>query len=391
MDIRVFAAGMWSQVVKIEIITTGDEIINGVTVDTNTAWIAERVAKLGHKIVRHSSVFDDKDAIGLLCKEAASRAEVVICTGGLGTTVDDITIEAAFRAFKVKDISGISLPNRVGQAPGVQVRLGGTEFFFLPGVPKELYQIFDDSVMPWLASHAECVAVERVMRCFGLPESTIDEKLREVTLSQIRLSFRVKFPDVLLKVVATAKNVADAKALADAATEKIYEKLGEVIYGEGESSLSEVVGKMLAAKKVTIAVAESCTGGLLSSIITDVSGSSDYFERGIVSYSNRSKLELLGVSEEVLRANGTVSRDTAMAMAEGVRNKSGTMLGIGVTGIAGPGGGTPEKPVGTVHIALAAPDGVFAHEYHYNRDRIWFKQIVAAKALDLVRKHLLKL
>lgn len=406
---------------KIEILTTGDEVMQGVIVDTNTAWIAERCHALGHDVVRHTSVGDDSQAIGEVLLSASKRAEVVIVTGGLGPTADDITVEAATRAFGIalvrdeavlEEIRSVFarigrpmspsnekqalipegarvLANRVGTAPGIQVRLGSAEFFFLPGVPKELFQIFDDAVMPWLSKGSSSAMAERVLCCFGIPEASIDERLQGVDLCGARLSFRVRFPEILLKVVARADGVASAKGIADAAAAAIRGRLGVVVYGEGETSLAAVVENLLADRGMTLAVAESCTGGALSSAITDVPGSSAVFERGVVCYSNRSKMELLGVSEETLRAHGAVSRETAMAMAEGVRRISGAAIGVAVTGIAGPGGGTPEKPVGTVHIALTTPEGTADHEFHFQRDRIWFKQAVAWTALDILRKYLL--
>lgn len=405
---------------KIEIVTTGDEVMTGVIVDTNTAWIAERCHALGHEIVRHTSIGDDAQVIGGALREACSRAEAVIVTGGLGPTVDDVTVEAVGQAFGVTLVldeavlegirsyfervgrpmsssnekqalipEGASvLANRVGTAPGIRARLGEATVFFLPGVPQELFQIFDDAVMPWLAKGSPGAIAERVLRCFGIPEAAIDERLQGVDLCGARLSFRVRFPEIMLKVLARANDVAGAKGIADAAAAAIRDRLGEVVYGEGETSLAAVVEKLLAERGMTIAVAESCTGGALAGAITDVPGSSAVFERGIVSYSNRSKMELLAVTEETLRAHGAVSRETAMAMAEGVRRGSGATIGVALTGIAGPGGGSPEKPVGTVHIALASPEGTKDHEFHFQRDRIWFKQVAVWTALDLVRKYL---
>lgn len=392
----------------------------GIIVDTNTAWIAGRCASLGHEIVRHSSVGDDAGAIAAIAKEAAGRADAVIVTGGLGPTSDDITVEAAARAFgkglamdegvlsgirQYFERSGramsasnekqamipegcIVLKNRVGTAPGIEVNLGGAEFFFLPGVPKELYQIFDDSVMPWLAAKSEGAFCERVLRCFGIPEASIDEKLKGADLGGARPSFRVCFPEILLKLIARAASEPEAARAVDAAAKEIHSRLGEVVYAEGDTTLARIVGDMLRARGMTLAVAESCTGGLVADMITDTPGSSEYFERGVVSYSNRSKMEMLGVGEEILKAHGAVSSETAMAMAEGVRRMSGASIGIGVTGIAGPGGGTPEKPEGLVFIAIAAPEGTRAFKYNFPRDRIWFKGIAAATAIDLVRKYL---
>ena len=406
---------------KIEIITTGDEVMQGIIVDSNSAWISERCWTLGHDVVRHASVGDDVEAIGTALKDASGRADAVMVTGGLGPTADDLTIEAVSKAFKVKLIKdeavlqGVRhffemvgrpmsssnekqalipegseiLQNKVGTAPGIKVNLNGCCFFFMPGVPKELYQIFNDSVMPWLSSESDCVIRERVLRCFGEPEASIDEKLRDLDLNGARLSFRVKFPEILLKLVARSKTLDGADEILNIATGRVRERLGDIIYGEGDASLPEVTGRMLRDNNMKLAVAESCTGGLIANMLTDIPGSSEYFTRGYVTYSNRSKVELLGVGEETLRAYGAVSAETAMAMAKRARTGGNASIGVGVTGIAGPGGGTPEKPVGTVYIGISTEKVTRAFEYSFNRDRIWFKNIVAAMAISLVRRALL--
>ncbi len=403
---------------KIQIVTTGDEVMQGVIIDSNTAWIAERCAQLGHQVIRHESVGDDIEAIGDVLQGASDRADAVMVTGGLGPTTDDLTIEAASKALKVKLVKdeevleGIrhffkmvgrpmsssnekqalipegseTLQNKVGTAPGVKVKLNDCWFFFMPGVPKELYQIFDDSVMPWLSERTEGVVREQVLRCFGEPEASIDEMLKDVDLGDARLSFRVKFPEILLKLVVRSKTLSDADKILNAATSMVREKLGDIVYAEGDTSLPEVVGRILRDNNMKIAVAESCTGGLIASMITDVPGSSEYFTRGYVAYSNKSKMELLAVGEEILKSYGAVSAETAMAMARGVRMGGDASIGIGVTGIAGPGGGTPDKPVGTVYIGISAGEMTRAFKYSFNRDRIWFKNIVAAMAIDLIRK-----
>lgn len=403
---------------KIEIITTGDELMQGVIVDTNTPWIADRCHKLGCEVVRHSCVGDDAGRIAALLKEAGRRADVLIVTGGLGPTADDITVEVAARAFKLKLVEnkavlkgireffkrvgrpmsksndkqalipkgGKVLKNLVGTAPGVQVKLGRAQAFFLPGVPKELYPMFEDSVVPYLSKRSKLVLFEKVLRCFGSPEATIDEKLKGLALGDVRLSFRVKFPEILLKLVCRAGDSKIAKKNVESVARQIRERLGDVVYGEGDEELAQVVGRLLFAKRMTIAIAESCTGGLICDTITNVPGASEYFERGAVSYSNKSKQELLGVAEDILRTHGAVSSISAQAMAEGVRKLSGASIGIGVTGIAGPGGGNLEKPVGTVYVAVATSKGVRSHLYHFNRDRVGFKQIVAWTALNLLRQ-----
>ncbi len=406
---------------KIEIITTGNEVITGLVVDSNKAWMSENCQMLGHEVIRHTSVGDDMTSIGAALTEACARADCVLVSGGLGPTADDITIEAAARAFNVplhlneEVLNGIRdffrctggemsasnekqamipeggevLPNRVGTAPGIRVKLGRADVFFLPGVPKELYQIFEDSVMPWLAAASDSQYELKILRCFGLPEADVAERLKDIDVGQVKLAYQVKYPDILLRLTAYHRDPDEARVLVDRAASTIRDRLGDLIYGEGETSMPEVVGTMLRDAQATLAVAESSTGGLLASLITDIPGASEYFERGVVTYSNESKIQLLGVSTETLRANGAVSRETAMAMAEGVRRIAGTTFGLGITGIAGPGGATPEKPVGTVHIALATPRGTRAGHYIFARDRIWFKKMAATTALNMVRRYLM--
>ncbi len=405
---------------KIEIITTGDEVMQGVIVDTNTSWIAERCFLLGHEVVWHTSVADDEASIANALKSAATRADAVIVTGGLGPTSDDITIESAAKAFGKKLVCDESvlqtikeyfarvgrpmsksndkqayvpegatiLPNPVGTAPAVMVELGGAQFFFIAGVPKELYKIFEESVMPWLAKNSKVVMRERVLRCFGLPEASIDEMLRGANLYGTRLSFRVKFPEILLKLVANDTTVAAADEKLCAAVTELKNKLGDIVYAEGETSLSEVVGKLLSSSGIKLSIAESCTGGYIANEITNVPGASEYFERGFVTYSNSSKQQLLGISEELLRSHGAVSVECAKAMSDGAKMHSGSDVAISVTGIAGPGGGSPEKPVGLVFIGLSSTEGTKAFKYTFSRDRLWFKAIVSATALDLLRKYL---
>lgn len=406
---------------KLEIITTGDEVINGVIVDTNTSWIAGRLSGLGVDIVRHTSVADDLDDIGVALREAATRADVVVVTGGLGPTADDLTIEAAAKVFEVslqRDEGVINkiksyfeqasrpfsssnekqamipkgakvLANKVGTAPGVEFKFNNTVFFFLPGVPKELYQMFDECVLLWIKENCKNFVAEKIMTVFGISEASIDEKLQGVDIVGVRLSFRVKFPYVLLKIVASGLNKLELESCVDRVKEEIKSKLGDYILGEGDVTLGEVVGKLLSEKGMTLAVAESCTGGMLSNEITNVAGASKYFERGIVTYSNTSKSKLLGVSGTTIDRHGAVSEETAREMAVGVRENANVDIGIGITGIAGPSGGTPAKPVGTVFIGLATPKSITVDKFCFQRDRIWFKSLAAATALDMVRKYLM--
>lgn len=395
--------------------------MSGNIVDSNASWISDRCLLLGHNVVLHMAVGDDEAAIAEALKISSDKADVVVVSGGLGATVDDLTLKAAADSFglemkfhediwngilgffkKVNRIcsennkkqahlpdGAIALQNSVGTAPGVQLNFKGTEYFFVPGVPKEMKQIFDDSIRPWLKEKADQPGYYQLfLKCFGLPEATYDQMIRGIDLKGVHLSFRVSFPETKIKLVSRSDSVDKSRRLVEDAALNIREILGDYIYGEGEETLEMVVGNMLKNKNYHLTLAESCTGGLISNMLTDVPGSSDYIERGFITYSNRSKVEVLGIPEKILKEHGAVSAEVARAMAEGALMVSGADVALAVTGIAGPAGGTKDKPVGTVHIAIAGPDGVVHQQYHFPRDREWFKKIVAAQALDMLRKCL---
>jgi len=391
--------------------------MSGNVVDTNSAWIADKCWMFGHKVVWHGGVGDYLEEIGDACRLAASRADVVFVTGGLGATLDDITLEAAAKAFKKqmvfhediwRDIQtffrkfgrecsgnnkrqayipegGKPLTNRVGTAPGVQVKLGHAIFFFLPGVPRELYQIFRDSIMPWLKGRAEAAYEQKFLRCFGLPEASYDEKLKGLDLGPVRMSFRVTFPEVKIKLVARGKTaLQDIKR----AEEKIRKKIGRYIFGADDETLEMAVAELLKSSGLKLALAESCTGGHISNLLTNVPGASEWFRGGVVSYSNDLKTGIVGVRPATLKKHGAVSKACAEEMAKGIRKVALADIGLAVTGIAGPTGGTKEKPVGTVHIALATKGKTGHITFSQERGRIAFKQFVAYEALSLLRRHL---
>lgn len=412
---------------KIEVLTIGDEILSGNIVDTNFAWLGEYLWSRGYDLHAHSSVGDDLEPITKALHLAASRSQAVIVTGGLGPTIDDITIETAAKAFGVPQVlfpealekikarfaklnrvmapnnekqawlpqGSTAIPNDNGTAPGCHMVYQGVHFFFLPGVPSEMKKMCEIYVFPKIheISPEKVEFSQKILRCFGMTESAMDRALADLDLQGCDLAFRIFFPEILLKVSARGQNNEGKKVVeskVEAVTSDIYQRLGSVIYNEGNAMLSQVVGELLVKTGETVAVAESCTGGLLASLITDVPGSSRYFMQGVVTYSNESKQKLLGVSQEVLKNHGAVSAETAMAMAEGLRKRAGTTYALSMTGIAGPDGGTAEKPVGTVHIALATPEGTQERKIFFPTSREWFKKITAYSALDLLRKHLLQ-
>lgn len=409
---------------KIEIITIGDEILSGNIVDTNFAWLGDRLWGAGFELHWHTTVGDEPEKISAALLNAVGRSEAAIVTGGLGPTIDDITLEVAAQAFglplilnqkalqEIKDFfqrvrrpmspnnekqallpeGSQMIPNKVGTAPGCHLVFKDTPFFFLPGVPREMKQQFDDVVLPTLlrVRPDKQEFRQKILRCFGAPEASIGQMLEGIDLTGVDLAYRVSFPEILLKISARG---ADSKRLETriANVEKeIKSRLGDLVYGEGDELLAAVVGRMLAGRKETLSVAESCTGGLLASLMTDISGSSRYFERGVVTYSNESKMEILKVPEGVIKTFGAVSSETAVAMAKGMRRLAKTTYSLAITGIAGPEGGAPEKPVGTVHIALDSEEGSEERGFHFPTNREWFKRLAAFAALDLLRKAMLR-
>ncbi len=407
------------------IVTIGDELLRGEIVDSNKSFLSERLLRVDLECERHVTVADDRAAIQETLREAARRARVVLVSGGLGPTLDDITTEVAAAAFGrelVRDLEQVErlrayfrsvgremqennakqadfpegaevLPNPIGTAPGFALEADGAALFFMPGVPRELFRMMDDQVLPRIERRLdrEQVVRARLLRTFGLGESTLDHELGDLDRQDpdVRLGFRTQFPDNLVRVLARAPTQAQAVRKLDAVVGEIEKRLGPLLVGPGEQHMPEIVGRLLLEQGKTLAVAESCTGGLVASRLTDVPGSSSYLLEGIVAYSNEAKLRLLGVSAEALEAHGAVSEPVALEMAVGVRERSGADLGVATTGIAGPGGGTPEKPVGTVVVALADADGAQARRYQLMQERSRNKELAAQLALEWIRRRLL--
>lgn len=414
---------------KIEIITIGDEILSGDIVNTNASTLSEALWSEGFEVTYHTSVRDD----GVTMKEAflvaSRRAQLVVVSGGLGPTADDFTLEVVAKTFKkpltpdenylsyLKNLfrkwgrelsennrkqalvpkGSRTFQNRVGTAPGVGLKFRQTQFYFLPGVPKELKQIFSDFVLPEILTHRkhgevfEC----KVLHCFGSAEADLDSALKDLYVNRldiagVRVGFRAHFPETLIKLSAWGKDSPTARKGIREAEGKVRERIGKYIYGEGEATLEGVVGALLAEKQKTVSVAESCTGGLIANRFTNIPGSSRYFKNGVVVYSNEGKMAILGVSRDIIDKHGAVSPQCAIEMAQGIRRISKTDYGIAVTGIAGPSGGTHEKPIGTVHIALADSKGIQEKKYLFPHEREWFKLLASSIALEKLRRELLK-
>ncbi len=409
---------------KIEILTTGDELMSGLTRDGNFQWAAGTLTGLGFNVTYHTTVGDDKEVLLAAFTAAKQRADAVIVTGGLGPTPDDLTIEVASEFLNVgvelnqqsldmmterfnrsgrkvseTNMKQVYLPkgsrvllNKWGTAPGFSSETEGTVFFFLPGVPKEFRAMMDEYVIPELHERnpdmkSSCM---RLVKTFGLPESEVAQKLQGIERDGVRLGFRAHFREIHLRVSSFAETAADAETLMDEFLEDIRSRLGHYVFTTTGEMLEEVVGNMLRDNGLTLATAESCTGGLLSHRITNIPGSSEYFLEGVTSYSNEAKHNILGVPMELLEAHGAVSTPVVEAMARGVKKISGSDIGIAISGIAGPGGGTAEKPVGTVFIGLdSSLSGMMSLEFHFRGTREEIKLITVLNALDLIRQNLL--
>lgn len=408
---------------KAEILTIGDELLRGEIVDSNKAFLAERLLSLEVETRWQTSVADDPGDMREAFRRAAERSEVALVSGGLGPTRDDLTIEVLAETFGRKlvlhepSLAAIQsffqrvgremapnnakqayfpdgaevLANPVGTAPGCLLEEGSTVFFCMPGVPRELELMMDTQVLPRIAARRpeSGVVRARLLRTFGIGESNLDEMLRDVSADDVTLGFRTAFPDNYVRLVARGADEAEAAARLARACASVRERLGALVYGEGEQTLEDAVGALLRRAGRTVAVAESCSGGLLAQRFTSVPGASDYFLGGVVAYANEAKTELLGVSPRLLDEHGAVSEPVARAMAEGVRERLRADLGISTTGISGPSGGSEAKPVGLVHVALAHDQGTEAGEFVFPFDRVRHRQVTSSVCLDWVRRTLL--
>jgi nicotinamide-nucleotide amidase len=412
-----------------EIIATGEEIRTGALADTNSACIARALAECGVEVTRLNGVGDDLHRLSTLIKEVGGRADVCVVTGGLGPTVDDLSAEAAAEAAGVglrldqPALDSIEeffrqrnrpmnpsirkqamlpegaevLLNPVGTAPGFCLRTGRCLFLFLPGVPFEMKRMLADHVLPRIVTLAGGRREHRLVKtlsCFGLTESLTGERLAGlgVEFPGVRLGLRAKFPEIQVKLYASGADEAGVSQQLEKAAEWARRRLGDIVFSDSGEPMQAAVGSLLRQRKATLALAESCTGGLISHLLTEVAGSSDYFLFSAVTYANQAKTAVLGVSADTLMRCGAVHEDTAREMAAGVRRVSGATCGVATTGIAGPTGGSAEKPVGTVCIGLASEERTVGFRFHYTYDRRSMnKQMFAMKALDLLRRELLGL
>ena len=410
-----------------EVLATGDEIRSGALVDTNSAYISEKIEELGIKITRHNCVGDDEDELTAILLELSQRADIIIVTGGLGPTLDDLSREAAVRAAGVSLIldtkvlekinsffvsrqksmpdsnirqamfpqGAAILENPIGTAPGFSLKIERGTFFFLPGVPAEMRKMLNEQVIPRIKQEVKdpYYYKTKTISTFGLGESALEDKLSDFSglFPDIKLGFRASFPEVQIKLYQKNSNENALVKEQEKAITWIKEKLGHKIVSLTGQPIATVVGDLLIKQKATLAVAESCTGGLIANWLTDRPGSSEYFLLAAVTYANSAKQSVLGVKQKTLEQWGAVHEETAMAMAAGAKKLSGSTYAIATTGIAGPAGGSPEKPAGTVYIAFAGPQGTKARHYFFPfGKRRLNKKIFAAQALNLLRLELLK-
>ena len=406
-----------------EIIAIGSEMLTPFRVDTNSLWLTERLNSLGIDVKLKTVVGDDESRLEEAIRDALRRSEIIISTGGLGPTEDDITRKIFARVLKrhlvlndeilerlrtrfarrnmpMPEINSRQalvmegaeiLANRNGTAPGMMIQEGKCTVVMLPGPPREMRPMFDEAIAPVLKQRVgDLVILRRKFSIFGLTESRTDELASPVYLKFKNPVTTILFKDgqIELHLTAQARKSADAEKLLDELGGQLDEVLGEYIFSRRDETLEEVVGDLLRARGYTISTAESCTGGLVAGKITEVPGSSDYFLEGVVSYSNESKIRILGVPEAMIIEHGAVSEPVAKAMAEGVRKLANSTYGIGITGIAGPGGGTEEKPVGLVYIALADDTQTTVRKLIFPGDRQFIRTLAVNSALDLVRRRI---
>jgi nicotinamide-nucleotide amidase len=407
-----------------EIIAVGSELLTPFRTDTNSLWLTDRLNTVGVEVRLKTIVGDDDARLEETIRDALKRSGIVILTGGLGPTEDDITRKIAARALgrrlqldervleEIKErflrwgrkmpeinarqamvIEGAEvIPNPNGSAPGMYLEHDGRAVALLPGPPREMKPMFDGHVLPKLSERAgEVRVLRRVLRVAGLGESAVDERIAPVYTQYKNPQTTILFTntDIEIHLTAQAKTEAEAELLLDGLAGQIEERLGDSIFAFRGEAMEEVVGLRLAVGGFTLATAESCTGGLVAHRLTEVPGSSTYFMEGVVTYSNEAKTRLLGVPAELIEARGAVSAEVAEAMAEGVKRRAGTDFGLSITGVAGPGGGTEEKPVGLVYVALADD----AHTEHKRLllpgDRGLIRWRASQFALDLLRRRLI--
>jgi nicotinamide-nucleotide amidase len=414
---------------KAEIISIGDELLIGQVINSNQAYIAEKLNSVGIFGDKMTTVGDDEDEILSAFQKAYASHDVITVTGGLGPTHDDISRSVVCKFFNTDSIINEeafenvkrifarrkSVPrkinedqalvprgctviqNRLGTAPGYFFEQDEKYFIVMPGVPYEMKAMMNDFVLPFFEKQKTGLIIRhRTLKTTGIAESFLAEQIGDIHKifspdSGITLAFLPSSLGVRLRITAKSNSVDEAEGKILDVETKLRNKIEKFIYATADEELEDTVGKLLRERKLTIAIAESCTGGLIADRITNISGCSDYFERGIITYSNKSKINELSVQPELINQHGAASREVAKAMALGIRTKSNTDIGISTTGIAGPTGGSAEKPVGLVWIGYSDKDETFAIQFNFGGERRIIKERAAQAALEVVRRKIFKI
>ncbi len=403
------------------VLSIGTELTRGELTNSNASYLGSELTSLGFEVVEHDTVDDHRERIAEALERLARKARVVVCTGGLGPTTDDITTESVAGMLGLRlardEVSlelirrrlekfgrtmsetnakqadfpegADILPNPAGTAPGFGVRVGECVAYFLPGVPREMKRMFEEQVVPRIRALAPNNHTQSRMRTYGLPESVVGEKLAgvEEDFPGTTIGYRAHFPEIEVKVLAKAASHSAARDLCDRATAEVRARLGHYVFGDADDTFAGVVGRALRSRGWTLALAESCTGGLVGHMLTREPGASDFLLLDAVTYANSAKSRILAVEEETIRWHGAVSSEVATAMASGARRVSGADVAVALTGVAGPAGGSEQKPVGTVFIALAKPDGSVEVKHRlFPGDRSQIQTLAAYAGLQLVRE-----
>ncbi len=407
-----------------EILSVGTEILLGDILNTNSRYLSVELAKIGISVLHHTTVGDNAERLAAALTAALERSDIVIATGGLGPTADDITRDVCcevmgFGTVFNREIAdgiknyfegrGIPMPennlrqayvpvggevfeNKNGTAPGIGMKKNGKCVVILPGPPYEMAPMYHECVVPYLAEYSDGIIVSKTVRTMCIGESAMAERVADLLEGENpTVAPYAKKGEALLRVTAKAETEAEAQAMLEPVIAEIRKRLGDVVYGIDSESIEQRVVELLKKNKMTLATAESCTAGYIPKRITDIAGASSVFEYGAITYSNDVKEKVLGVKHETLVAYGAVSEQTATEMAAGIRRVSGADIGIAVTGIAGPGSDGTNKPVGLCFIALNAPDAQICEKIETGRnDREYNRYVTASRALNLVRRYLEK-
>ena len=408
---------------KASIVSIGNELLNGQTVDTNAAYLSRRLLAINIPVTGIYTTADDLDFIVRALKLACEDGDLVMVTGGLGPTDDDVTRQGLAKFLqvplqfseellqKIEDFftkRNLQMPpnnktqayipagtkileNRLGTAAGIMAKAGEKLIFVMPGVPVEMKQMFEESVLPQLKkSAAGQTVVVHMLKCFGTGESNVAQMLGDIMHRgrNPQINCTVEYGVITLHIVATADNKETAERMVEKDEKFLRNLLGELVFGTGEQTLAQVVGEKLSRQKKTVAVAESCTGGILAKLLTDVPGASDYFTCGWITYSNEAKINELDVPTDLIEKYGAVSEQVAAAMAQSARKKAGSDFAIGITGIAGPTGGSEQKPVGLVYISIDSEKGNKTKSFIFSADRESVRLRAAQTALNILRLNL---